>query len=567
MTEPGRTLSSWKEIASYLGRTVRTCQRFEIIMGLPVHRLDESPRAHVFAYTRELDAWLSEKIHEKKQRPKQQRLIRSGLGLMGGLVVATIALLLAFPGGVPGRGEARSSIAVLPFTDLSPGKDLADQANGIAEDVRMSLMQVPGLRVPGHDSSANVKERELDPRDIGRILKVQYVLTGTVRKFDRTYRLTVALSNTRTGFSPWSDTYDWSSLEMQGGGRQIAAAVADELHFPAPRGRYKALQKRHTEDPLAYESYLRGQNLLGQTDPNALSESLQWFEDAIKRDPDFAPAYVGAAWAHMNRICQMAVRPLEEGPRAEKAVQRALALDPDLAEVHAVNAWVQFLYEFDWKAAERSFRRALELKPGDAMVRGMYAIFLVSRRRDKEALREIRTALAADPLTPVLSAYYTWILVYTGRYREVLDEVKRIERSGRSYEFAYMGAGEAYFAQGRIDQSIKMFLKARSLPHSIIRSEPALARAYLKKGDREAAKKIYSDLCEAYENGPGVSATDLAWIAAQFGDFRAALDWLRTAIAKHDHHVATMHLQTGIPPDFARDPRFLAILDELHLPH
>jgi TolB-like protein/Tfp pilus assembly protein PilF len=571
MAKKGQILGSWKDIASYLGRTVRTCQRLEASMGLPVHRLDGSPKAHVFAYSQELDAWLAEKVHERDQNPKPRRLLRLLPALVVVLLVIGIALMVVLRGKVPGRGEGSSpvaeGIAILPFTDLSPAKSLAGLANGMADDVRMSLMQVPDLRVPGHDSSAAVKQLTLDPREIGSILKVQYVLTGTLRETGEMLRLSVALISTKTGSSLWAQEYDLAGVEQQDAGGRIAATILAKLELPALRDQERDPRKRSHKDPLAYEFYLRGRYLLGQLDPNALSEALDYFKEAVRRDPEFAPAFVGIAWARMNRIVQRAVRPREEGPHAEEAVKRALMLDPDLAEAHAINAWVQFLYDFDWEAAERSFRNALRLQPGDSMTRGMYAFFLVTRGRGEEAQMEIQRALASDPYTPVLSAYNVWIQVYTGHYREVLDEVKKFERSGRPFEFAYMGAGEAYFIQGRFDQSIQMFEKAKALPHSIKRSEAALARAYLGRGDREKAVAIYEQLCQQQKTDLGVSATDLAWIAAQLGDFRAALNWLRAAINEHDHHVASMHLQTGIPPAFACDPRFLAILDELRLPH
>jgi TolB-like protein/tetratricopeptide (TPR) repeat protein len=569
MAEKGQMLGSWKEIASYLGRTVRTCQRLEMTMGLPVHRLDGSPKARVFAYPQELDAWLSEKVRERGQDTKRRRRGPPLLALVAVLLAMGITLMIVLRGKLPwgGRKLSPEAVVVLPFTDLSPDKSLAGQANGIAEDVRMSLMQVPGLRIPGHDSSAAVKQRTLDPGEIGSILKAPYVLTGTVRMIGGLLRLSVALISAKTGTSLWAQDYDLAGLEQQETGGRIADAILAELEVPVPRDREGASRKPVTEDPTAYEFYLRGRYLLGQLEPNTLSEALDCFGEAVRRDPRFALAYVGIAWAHMNRIVQRAIRPPEEGPQAAAAIKRALDLAPDLAEAHAVNAWVQCLYDFDWEGAEHSFRRALGLKPGDSMTRGMYAIFLAFRGRNDEARKEIALALASDPFTPVVLAYNLWIQVYTKNYREVLDEVQRLERSGRSYEFIYMGAGEVYFIQGRFDRSIEMFEKAKALPHSIKRSEPALARAYFARGDREKARKIYADLCEEWKTDPGISATDLAWIAAQFGDFPAALNWLRAAIDEHDHHVASMHLQPGIPPAFARDPRFLAILDELRLPH
>jgi TolB-like protein len=569
MADKQETLFSWKEIAAYLNRTERTCQRLERGMGLPVHRLDGSPKARVFAYPKELDAWLSEMIHERERRRKTRRL----LFLLPALVIAGAAVIL--DGVLGGRKPApdatpvpaEPSVAVLVHDlILEPGRE--HLPDGIAEAVRSALSRVRELRVTGKTSSDAVRDRKLDVREVGRLLGVKNVLELGVQLARENLRITAQLVNAEDGFVLWSETYDKRTQDIFGIEDEITRAIMDQLKIKLAAGEAIALAKAPTTNLEAYDLYLKGRYHVGRPRPDAQAEALRFFEEALSQDPNFALPYVGIAQAYMN-MQTLFMRPATEVcPKAKAAVKRALELDPDLAEAHAIMAWVQFLFDFDLEAADKSFRRALDLKPGDALTRGMYAYSLSARRRFEEARREIKSALAMDPLIPVLYGYSIWIHLFGGRNEDVLEEFSQVQRIEPDLEGTLFGAAMAYLNLGRLKESVETFQRARLVPHYTGRPEAGLAVAYLKLGDRRAAEALYVELVEKWKKSRFASPVHLAWVAAALGNLDAASDWLELAVKEHDPSVVVLQVTAeASAPDVARDPRLLAILDRLHLPH
>jgi TolB-like protein/Tfp pilus assembly protein PilF len=562
VVEQGQMLSSWKEIASYLGRTVRTCQRLEAL-GLPIHRLDGSPKAHVFAYPRELDAWLAKKIDERAQPPKRRRLrlfpAIVALGLIAGAVGAVIVLRP--------RPDVRS-IAVLTH-DLSPRRGSEHVSDGIAEAVRNTLMQVKGLYVAGrYSSEAVVKDRKLGYREIGRTLNVANILDLGVTVDGEELRVTADLISAKNGYQLWAADYNERLRDIFDIQDQIKVSIAEELKLVLLPGEASALGRHPTEDSVANDFYMKGRTILGRPWPGAPQEALRVFNQAVARDPKFALARVGIAWVYMTMISQFLARPAEAGPMAESAVKEALALDPNLAEAHALNGWVQFLYEYDWEAAEKSFRRALELKPGDGMIRGMYAYSLMSKRRFREARTGIKRALALDPFMPVLSADFMWIHLNSGRIREALEESERVRQFEPKFEFAYLGAGQAYLSLGRLAEAMEMYQQGMQLPRASGRCETGLLVCHLKSGDRQGAEALYADLLKEREKSGLVSPAYLAWAAVSLGKTDEGFQWLDTAVREHDPTIPLIQsFAEAVMPEIARDPRFLALLDKLNLPH
>ncbi len=570
MPDPEQMLSSWKEIAFYLKRTPRSCQRLEREMGLPVHRLDGSPKAHVFAYRYELDAWLSELGHEREKKRKRRRLLyASGAAVVVIAVTAILTMVLGRRGASPELANVphTKTVIVLPFDDLSPDKGAEYLANGIPEAVHDALARIRGLRMKGRTSAAAVKAQNLDVRKIAEQLEVEDVVSGTVQLAGDKLRVTVALESAENGLQLWSGTFDRKMgdiFEIQDG---IAKSIVEKLGVTLLAGEKSALLERPTQNKEAYEFYLRGCNLVRRPRLGAPDEALAFFEKALHRDPDFALAYAGVALAYINMQTQFQKPPVEVFPKAGSAIARALTLDPDLAEGYTLDAWVKFQYEWNWEAAEKSYLRALELTPGDALTRGMYAIYLLSRRRFEEARAEIQLALTADPFMPLLNAYSMWIHMSSGRPDEVLKEFDMVQKIAPGAEFAYTGAGLADLTLGRIDEAITMFEKARRIPWNSGRAEAGLAACYVKKGDRKAAEALYGKLVEE-EKKTFVSPVLLAFAAASLGKTDATIRWLETAIERRDPHLPLLNVYAAtFVPDFAQSPRFGAILDKLRLPH
>jgi len=462
--------------------------------------------------------------------------------------------------------EGSPSVAVLPFADMSPAKDQDYFGEGLAEELIHALARVQSLRVVARTSAFALKGLKLDVREIGKMLGVRAVLEGSIRKAGNRLRVTAQLVDAATGLHIWSERFDREERDVFDIQDEISLAIVEHLKVALLSGEKTALRKRSTADTEAYNLYLKGLYFMARPNPDSIQKAHDFFHQALDRDPNFAQAYSGIANVYFTLGNANLAPPSEIFPKAKAATEKALALDPELAEAHGLTANLEYWFEWNWAAAEKSFDRVLALNPGDVMARGVYAWLLASTGRFEESLVEIKRALAADPLMPLLYAYSIGLHWIAGRSDEALADFARVQQIEPNFGLAYFQAGHAYLRKGLIDQAIETFQKSRQLFSPPGWAESALIVGYIKKGDREKAEKTLAEMLEDRKRLP-VSAACLATGFAALGDLDSAYEWLETAIRERDGMaVVTPAFADYLVPELARDPRFGAFLDRIGLP-
>jgi len=458
------------------------------------------------------------------------------------------------------------SVAVLPFADMSPAKDQDYFGEGLAEEIIHALARLQGIRVVARTSAFALKGMKLDLREIGKMLDVRAVLEGSIRKAGNRLRVTAQLIDAQSGLHLWSERFDREERDVFDIQDEISLAIVEHMKVTLLAGEKNRLRKRPTADTEAYNLYLKGLYFVARPNLESTQKALDLFHEALDRDPAFALAHAGVAFTLASQGILNLAAPAKMYPKAKAALEKALALDPDLAEAHAIAATLEFWFEWNWTAAEKSFGRVLALNPGDEMSLGQHAWLLISQKRFEEATVEITRALALDPLMPLYYAWSIGIHVAARRYDEALAEFKRLQQFEPNFGLAYFHAGTACYFKGLIDEAIEKLEKGRQLVIAPGWCETFLLMCYLKKGNRKKAEEILAEMLEDRKRLP-VSPTTLALGFAALGDMDGAFEWLKTAIEERDTLMVFVHVYCEMTvPALTHDPRFGAILDRLHLP-
>ncbi len=338
---PPARLDSWKEIAGYLNRGVRTVQRWEREEDLPVHRLHHEKLGSVYAFQSELDSWLVSRRDRLENEPP------------------------------PAEGDFGRSIAVLPFTDMSREKDQEYFCEGVAEEMINALSRIRGLRVASRTSAFHYRRAGAGVREIGRKLLVGTLLEGSVRRSGERLRISVQLTDVGSGYHLWSEMYDREIRDVFAIQEEIAHSVARALEVTLSPKEKAALEKAPTSDIQAYDFYLRGRKCYYQYGPRDIDCAIQLFTRAIERDPNYPLAYAGLAdcWSYMYLYVDRTETVCEQ---ADWASRRAVELDPESAQALASRALALSLKRRDEEARE-AFERAIRLDPNLFEARYFYA--------------------------------------------------------------------------------------------------------------------------------------------------------------------------------------------------
>jgi TolB-like protein/DNA-binding winged helix-turn-helix (wHTH) protein len=381
------------------------------------------------------------------------------------LAVVLVALVLSGAGDRSRQERSDAvqvkSIAVLPFENLTGGREQDYFADGMTDALITNLAQVRALRVISRTSVTQYKQtNKLLPR-IADDLNVDAVVEGTVVRSGTRVRVTAQLIHAPTDHHLWARTYERELRDVLALQAELAGAIAQAVEIKVQPEERRRLAARGTVDPEAYDAYLKGRFFWNRRSLPDLSKAVEYFQQAIERDPTYAPAYSGLSDAY--RMSGLQVPPRECMPKAEAAARKALALDETLAEAHASLAGVLYRYQWDWEGAEKEFQRSLELDPNYAEGHRAYAIYLLTVRRNEEAVTEARRARELSPLSPVINVELGGTLVRVGRYDEAIQQAHKTLEIDPQFARAYTALAAAYEGQGDRPKAMAALEKAASI--------------------------------------------------------------------------------------------------------
>jgi TolB-like protein/Tfp pilus assembly protein PilF len=379
----------------------------------------------------------------------------------GAVITALDQLRVSGTSRAAASAPPSASVAILPFVNLSPDRDNEYFSDGMTEELTNALAQVPGLRVASRTSAFAFKGRSVDACRIGERLRVASLVEGSVRKLGDRIRVTAQLINAADGYHLWSQTYERTLDDVFGLQEELARAIAAAVQAPLPKPRDEKLVRPPTHILRAYTLYLRGRFHALKRTPEQLRVAIEYLEQAVEIDPSYALAYGGLAECHALLGFEEFgdLPPLETMPQARAYVERALALDPELAEAHHWRGVIAFIFEWDWPVAEAAFQRAIELKPSYSLAHGWYALFLSAMGRTDQAMAQALHAAELDPIAAVIQMVVAHVHYYAGRLDEALERTRVMFEIDPSSARAFAWMGRILLLSGRLEEALEVVVR------------------------------------------------------------------------------------------------------------
>jgi TolB-like protein/Tfp pilus assembly protein PilF len=579
---PEDRLDSWKEIASYLSRDVTTVQRWEKREGMPVHRHQHDRMGSVYAFSSELDAWVQTRRlrleQEEKERRSETPVDEKGdhgprwtLGIRRWLVVGGVAVLallaISYRMSRSHAGGATrpkiTSLAVLPLKNLSGDATQEYLADGMTEALIGRLSNIHNLRVISRTSAMHFKDTQLSAPEIARALRVDALVEGSVIREGSRIRVTAQLIRGATDEHFWSETYDRELRDALALESEVAQSIARRVEVTVTGEEHERLKAARSVAPEVYESYLKGVFALDKSNGRAsLEEGIGHFEEATRRDPTFAPAYIGlaAAYSELSSVF-IGARPGELRPKVISAARKALELDPELAEAHVLLAQMQ-KDQWQWAEAEAEYRRALDLNPSDAIAQNGFADWLLCQGRPEEALAWAQRAREHDPLA-VSGIKIGWILFHARRYDEAIHELRSVLAVLPDDSTALWFLGFALIANGQAKEAVPVLEKTLSVSDRSSAVIGVLIRAYAHAGRRTDALRLLEELKRRQKASYVPTA---AFVNAYLGldDKEQAFAWLERAYQEKSNILQFLKVHPFFDP-LRDDPRFADLVRQVGL--
>jgi serine/threonine protein kinase/TolB-like protein/Flp pilus assembly protein TadD len=456
------------------------------------------------------------------------------------------------------------SIAVLPLENRSNNSDADYISDGVTESINNSLARLPGLKVTPHSVAFHYKGKAMDVQKVGDALGVQSVLTGRVSLRGDDLTIGVELDDVRNGKQLWGEQYNRKVADLLEVQTDIAREVSQRLRSQLSVADQQKLTKGSTDNPEAYQLYLKGKYYTNKFTKDGFAKGIDYFNQAIAIDPNYGLAYNGLAYNYINQD-DWFISPKEAGPRARDAANRALAIDDADADAHVSRAIVAHWYEWDWPAAEKEFKRAIELNPGDSEAHGFYSWFLAPMGRKDEAVAEAKRSQQLDRFSSLANFIVGSALVFTRQWDPAIEQLRSAKDLDPSFWFAPCFLGRAYEHEGRLPEAIAEFQRSLELEKENPEIWSALGHAYALTGNSAEAHKVLDHLKELSAHSY-VAPFDFAVIYAGLGERDQAIAWLNRAYEERSYYMA-VYLTTDARLDGLRaDPRFADLLRRVGLP-
>jgi TolB-like protein/DNA-binding winged helix-turn-helix (wHTH) protein/Tfp pilus assembly protein PilF len=455
------------------------------------------------------------------------------------------------------------SLAVLPLENLSDDPAQEYFADGMTDELIGDLAQLRSLRVISRTSVMHYKGGNQTIPQIGRELGVDAVIEGTVEREKNRVRIRVQLIEAASDRHLWARSYDYELKDVLLLQSTAAHDIASEIQGRVAQPLASSRSSARTVQPDAYEAYLKGRYFWNQRTEAGLNKSIEFFQDAIARDPAFAAAYAGLAGSY-SLLGSKALPPEVAREKARAAASKALELDPASAEGHAELGLIEFYYDWSWEQAEQEFRRAIDLNPSYATTHQWYSHYLRAMDRLPEALQQAQQAQQSDPLSLSINT------TLAARYRDLREFKQALEVDQRTLELdpnfapGHELLASVYEQQGDFQAAIREWQKASTLSKDNPTPLAHLGRAYALSGSQDEARKVAQQL-ELTSRQHYVPAWDMAVLFAGLGDPDTAFRWLEKSYTKRESQMPFLKVDYRMDP-LRTDPRFQEMLRRVRLP-
>ena len=465
----------------------------------------------------------------------------------------------------PALRPLQTGLAVLPFVNLSSDPENEYFSDGMTEELINALTKVTGLRVTARTSAFAFKGKDVDVREIGQRLNVGSVLEGSVRRSGNRLRITAQLVNVSDGYYVWSETFDRGIADVFAVQDELARAITLSLKVRLTEADLQL--EPPTENLDAYTLYLKGLYALNRRSVEGYRECIELFKAALLKDPAYAPPHAGIAYGYalLGFDWYGGLSSTEAMPLAKSSALRALELDGNLAEAHSALAVVQMLYDWDWAAAEASFRRAIELNPGYAPAHHWFSLFLSTRNRHTESLREVLKARELDPLSLIINQNVGRAYHLARRYDEAIEEFRRTLGIDPRFFSAHVMLAQSLCQLSRYDEAIAALRSAHAIagPKPLILT--TLANVYARMGQLDSGRQALQELTEVARR-EHVSLYYLGLAHCGLGEGSAALDLMEKAYEERSTVLPWLSTDMAWSP-LHHHPRFVRLLERLDLPY
>lgn len=455
------------------------------------------------------------------------------------------------------------SIAVLPFVNVSKDPETEYLSDGISESIINNLTQIASLRVIPRSTVFRYKGKEIDLPAVAKELGVRAVLSGRVHQRGEMLSVQTELVDAKTNSQIWGEQYNRKVSDALALQEEISRQISDKLRVRLAGVEQQRIDRRGTDDPEAYQMYLKGRYYWNKRTGASIQKALGYFQRAVERDPAFALAHVGVADCYIVMQQYADVRGSETFPKAEKAARRALAIDEGIAEAH-VSLGSIYDSTWQWEKAELEFKRAIELNPSYPTAYHWYSIHLRTLGRVEEALAVIRKGQQLDPLSMIIGVNVSYDLAMLGRYDESVTTAQKYLELDPKFPQLLKTLSEVYSLQGRHEQAIATAKMAHETAGQTSETIASLGHAYAYAGRREEALQTIETLKDRFEKQQAVGYY-VAMVYSALGERDRAFEWLERDFAQPNdfsggikHDIRFIKLRS--------DPRFAAMLRRMNIP-
>jgi len=454
------------------------------------------------------------------------------------------------------------SLAVLPFVNVSGNPNTEYLSDGITETTINSLSQVPNLKVMARGTVFSFRGKDIDPRKVGHDLNVEAVVTGRVLQQGDTLIIRAELMKIEDGTQLWGEEYDRKFSDILTVQREIAKEISEKLSLKLTGEDKTRLAKTYTSNTEAYRLYLQGQYYWNKRDEASLKKSIEFYEQAIQLDPNYAIAYAGLSETYATGSRWGLGSPKELAPKAIESATKALKLDDTLAQAHAALGQAMWSYKYDLASAEKEFKRAIELDPNYATAHTFYGNLLLFLGRNEDGLSEHKKAYESDPLSLQINVQYGRALIIIGRYDQALERLRRTTEMDSGHCSIYMYVALAYRSMGKLKEALSELERPQVQDCGGFRGLSELGYTYALAGQRVKAEKIITRIQEQSKQRY-FKPQSLAVIYLGLGDRDQALFWLEKS-----YQEGTLLLGVDLAiyfPILRSDPRFADFLHRIHV--